>query len=176
MEFLAKRDALTSRIREEVVAHPYGKILLSFPHLGEVIAATIIGVIGDINRWPDKKKLKKAPGLYSKSTQSGATPPRTRRGREGSRHERRVLFQVCFGCARTGARENDFRDYYLARVARGKPRIKALVSTSGKLAEIIYHCLKARELYQYQGKYKKYGCLTTRNPSGELPEPDSQEQ
>lgn len=50
MEFLAKRDALTSRIREEVVAHPYGEILLSFPHLGEVIAATIIGVIGDINR------------------------------------------------------------------------------------------------------------------------------
>lgn len=114
MEFLAKRDALTSRIREEVVAHPYGEILLSFPHLGEVIAATIIGVIGDINRWPDKKKLKKALGVYSRSTQSGATPPRTRRGREGSRHGRRVLFQVCFGCAATRARENDFRDYYLA--------------------------------------------------------------
>ena len=24
----------------------------------------------------------------------------------------------------------------------------------GKLAEIIYHCLKTGELYQYQGKYK----------------------
>jgi len=32
--------------------------------------------------------------------------------------------------------------------------MKALVSTMGKLAEIIYHCLKAGEPYQYQGKYK----------------------
>ena len=43
----------------------------------------------------------------------------------------------------------------LARhVARGKPKMKALVSTMGKLAEIIYHCLKTGEQYKYQGKYK----------------------
>jgi len=172
MEFLAKRDALTSKIREEVVAHPYGEILLSFPHLGEVIAATIIGVVGDINKYSDKKKFKKFLGVYSTSTQSGATPAKSRRGREGSRHGRRVLFQACFGCSATKARENDFKDYYLAQVVRGKPRIKALVSTSGKLAEIIYHCLKARELYQYQGKYKKCIGSSTANLSGDSPEPN----
>jgi len=32
--------------------------------------------------------------------------------------------------------------------------MKALVSTMGKLAEIIYHCLEAGELYQYQKKYR----------------------
>ena len=42
MESLAKRDALTSILRAQVVAHPYGDILLSFPFLGEVAAATII--------------------------------------------------------------------------------------------------------------------------------------
>jgi len=167
MEFLTKRDVLTSKIREEVVAHPYGEILLSFPQVGEVIAATIIGVIGDINRWPDKKKFKKALGVYSKLTQSGATPAKTRRGREGSRHGRRVLFQACFGCARTRARESDFKDYYLRQVARGKPRIKALVSTMGKLAEIIYHCLKAGEPYQYQGKYKAVTTSDNKKLQGE---------
>ena len=176
IEFLAKRDALTSKIRKEVLAHPYGEILLSFPHLGEIIAATIIGVIGDINKWPDKKKFKKGLGVYSKLAQSGTARARTRRGREGSRHGRRVLFQVCFGCAKTAARENDFKDYYLTQVARDKPRIKALVSTAGKLTEIIYHCLKARELYQYQGKYKKCAGLRARNASGESAEPGSQEQ
>jgi len=35
--------------------------------------------------------------------------------------------------------------------------MKALVSTMGKLAEIIYHCLKTGELYQYQGKYNAFG-------------------
>jgi len=154
MELLSKRDALTSMLRTQAVAHPYGHILLSFPSLGEIAAATIIGIIKDIERWSDKKKFKKALGVYSSLTQSGSSSGRTRQGREGSRHGRRVLFQVCFGCIRTNAHDNDFKDYYLRQVARGKPRMKALVSTMGKLAEIIYHCLKAGEPYQYQGKNK----------------------
>ncbi len=152
MEAQAKRDALTSMLRTQVVAHPYGEILLSFPYLGEIAAATILAIIKDIERWPDKKKFKKALGVYNSMTQSGTGSGRTRQGREGSREGRRVLFQVCFGCVRTNTSDNDFKDYYLRQVARGKPRIKALVSTMGKLAEIIYHCLKAGELYQYQGK------------------------
>jgi hypothetical protein len=33
--------------------------------------------------------------------------------------------------------------------------MKALVSTMGKLAEIIYHCLQTGETYVYQGVYKE---------------------
>ncbi len=154
MEALAKRDALTSVLRNQVLSHPYGGILLSFPYLGEIAAATIIGIIKDIDRWPNKKKFKKALGVYSNLTQSGSSPGRTRRGVEGSRHGRRVLFQVCFGCIRTSTTDNDFKDYYVRQVARGKPRMKALVSTMGKLAEIVYHCLRAGEPYQYRGGYK----------------------
>lgn len=154
MESLERRDALTALIRKQIAEHPYGDVLLSFPYLGEIAAATIIGIIKDIERWPDKKKFKKALGVYGSLTQSGGNPGRTKQGKEGSRHGRRVLFQVCFGCISTNAPDNDFKDYYLRQVARGKPRIKALVSTMGKLAEIIYHCLKVGESYQYQGKYR----------------------
>jgi transposase len=154
MEALAKCDTLTIILRSEVETHPYGDILLSFPHIGAVAAATIIAIIKDIDRWPDKKKLKKALGVYSSLKQSGTSLDQTRQGKEGSRHGRRVLFQVCFGCIRTNVRDNDFKDYYLRQVARDKPRMKALVSTMGKLAEIIYHCLKAGEPYQYQGIYR----------------------
>ncbi len=153
-EALAKREVLTSMLITQVRAHPYGHILLSFPFLVEIAAATIIGVIKDIDRWPDKKKFKKALGVYNNLTQSGTGLTRTRQGKEGSRHGRRVLFQVCFGCIRTNAHDNDFRDYYHRHVARGKPRIKALVSTMGKLAEIVYHCLKVGEPYEYHGKYR----------------------
>ncbi len=154
LQALAKRDELTSILRAQVAAHPYGDILLSFPFLGEIAAATIIGIIKDIERWPDKKKFKKALGVYSNLTQSGTSLGRTRQGKEGSRSGRRVLFQVCFGCIRTNAHDNDSRDYYLRQVARGKLRIKALVGTMGKLAEIIYHCLTAGESYHYQGIYR----------------------
>jgi len=32
-------------------------------------------------------------------------------------------------------------------------KVKALVNTMGKLAEIIYHCLQVQEPYQYHGTY-----------------------
>jgi transposase len=154
LEYLQKQDVLTKIIRKQVAQHPYGDILLSFPHLGEIGAATLIGVVQDITRYSDKKKFKKILGVYARQTQSGGSPSRASQGKEGSRDGRRVLFQVCFGCIRKKVRDSDFRDYYRRQVVRGKPRMKALVATMGKLAEIIYHCLKTGEPYEYQGKYK----------------------
>ena len=154
VEIVGKLDNINKIIKKEVLAHEYGSILLSFPYFGSAAAATIISVVGDINRWPNKKKLKKALGVYSTLRQSGTSVSRGRMGKEGSRHGRRALFLVVLLCIRNDVPDNDFKDYYLRQVARGKLRIKAVVSTMGKLAEIIYHCLHTRELYEYQGKYK----------------------
>lgn len=151
--FLERREIITSMLRKQVNVHPYGKILLSFPQLGEIAAASIIAVIKDIKNWPDKKKLKKALGVYGISVQSG-TSCRTKQGREGNKRGRIALFQTCLRCIRTNAPDNDFGDYYFRQVNRGKVRMKALVSTMGKLAEIIYHCLRSGEPYEYQGIYR----------------------
>ena len=156
IDAIAKLDCLAEVIRQQVAAHPYGGILTSFPGIGEIIAATLIGVIRDIDRWPTKKKLKKALGVYGITSQSGTSTSKSRRGREGNGQARSALFLACFTCAATHVHDNDFKDYYLRQVARGKPRLKALVSTMGKLAEIIYHCLKVGEPYQYQGRYRSH--------------------
>jgi len=149
-----KLDILTNRLKEQISVHPYGKIFLSFPYLGDIAAATIIGIIKDADRWPNKKKFKKALGVYARTSQSGNGIGHSKQGKEGNRRGRRVLFQICLGCITRNARDNDFRDYYQRQRVKGKPGIKALVSTMGKLAEIIYHCLKNNELYQYRGIYK----------------------
>jgi transposase len=153
-EAVAKRQAITDLIKKKVTCHPCGSILLSFPCFGAISAATVIGVINDIDRWPTKKKLKKALGVYSTLRQSGSATGKGRQGKEGSRHARRALFQVIFRCIRSNTADNDFKDYYVRQVAGGKPKFKAVVSAMGKLAEIIYHCLKTGEVYQYQGKYR----------------------
>jgi transposase len=147
--------AIELQLQKEVIAHPYGNILFSFPRIGTISAATIISEVKDIKRWPNKKKLKKALGVYSISKQSGNSLGVGRLGNEGSRHGRRVLFQVVFGYLINNASENDFRDYYLRQTQiSGKPKLKAIVSTMGKLVEIIYHCLTRGELYEYQGIYR----------------------
>lgn len=157
-ETIESREVITDLIEKEVANHPYGGILLSFPYFGSTAAAAVIAVVKDIDRWPSKKKLKKALGVYCTLKQSGSSPGKGKIGNEGNRHSRRVLFQVVFRCIRSSTPDNDFKDYYLRQVARGKPRLKAVVSTMGKLAEVIYHCLSTGELYQYQVKYRSlYG-------------------
>lgn len=152
-DYIQKRDSITSMIHMQLATHPYSEILLSFPCLGDIAAATIIGIIKDIHNWPNEKKFKKALGVYSALVQSG-TKTGIRRGKEGSRHGRRVLFLTCMLCIKKNTQDNDFKDYYNRQVSHGKKKIKALVSTMGKLAEIIYHCLKTGELYEYQGIYR----------------------
>jgi hypothetical protein len=93
--------------------------------------------------------------VYSVSKQSGESVSVGKLGTEGSRHGRRVLFQVVFGFACRNASKNDFKDYYLRQIQdAGKPKMKAIVSTMGKLVEIIYHCLTKGEVYEYQGIYR----------------------
>ena len=153
-EAIAKRETMSDLINRGVAAHPYGSILLSFPRFGALSAATVIGVVKDIDRWPNKRKLTKALGVYSTLKQSGTSVGKGRQGKEGSKHGRRALFQVVFRCIRSDTPDNDFKDYYLRQVARGKPKFKAVVSTMGKLAEVVYHCLSVGEFYQYQGIYR----------------------
>jgi hypothetical protein len=45
---------------------------------------------------------------------------------------------------------NDFKDFYIHQIGLGKPKMKAIVATMGKMAEIIYHCLKTNEPYIYE--------------------------
>ena len=160
---IAKRDDISRFIEEKVVTHPYGNILLSFPNFGPIAAATVIGIVRDINWWSDKRKLKKAMGVYSTLKQSGESAGKGRLGKEGSRHARRALWQVVFRCIQDRVPNNDFRDYYLRQVKQGKPKMKAVVATMGKLAEIIYHCLQSGEPYRYQGRYSTRGNTDPRN-------------
>jgi transposase len=153
-EALHKSSSISWIIKKEVKKHLYGEILFSFPYIGEVISATLIGIIKDINHWPSKNKLKKALGVYGREYISGAGQTIKRPGKGGSRDGKRVLFQACFSCIRKSAPPNDFKDYYEKQRSHGKIFVKAISSTTGKMVEIIYHCLKLGEKYQYQGKYR----------------------
>ena len=110
--------------------------------------------IKDINYWPDKKKLKKALGVYGREYRSGGDTYVRRPGKGGYREGKSALFQACLGCLHKDQKPNDFSDYYEKQLSHGKMPRKAIASTCGKMTEIIYHCLKSGEKYQYLGKYK----------------------
>jgi transposase len=152
---IAQRDAMGADIEAHVQAHPYGPILLSFPYVGPAAAAVVIATIQDVSRYPTKKHFRKALGLYSTAKQSGERAPEGKMGREGSRDGRRVLYQACMGMVAKSAPPTDFRDTYQRQVDNGKKRKRALVAIAGKLAEVIYHCLRTGQPYRYQGTWRK---------------------
>lgn len=154
LEAQSKIKYLSNLLLKEVNKHPYGEILLSFPGIGGVISATLIGIIKDINYWPDKRNLKKMLGVYGREYISGASPQKRRPGKGGNRIGKKVLFQACKACLRKNVAPNDFRDYYERQLKHNKVPFKAIASTCGKMAEIVYHCLKTGEKYQYLGKYQ----------------------
>jgi transposase len=144
-----KTTSIDRAIRILVVEHPYSSVLMSFPGVKEKSAAIIISTVKDINNWPTKKKFKKGLGVYGTVRETGENHIKFKRGLSGDRMCRQGLFMACFTAVRL-KNNNDFKDFYEGQVRKGKPRIKALVATMGKLAEIMYHCLKFNEPYQYQ--------------------------
>lgn len=66
-----------------------------------------------------------------------------------------MLYQAFLGSLHKSVQPNDFRDYYEKQLSQNKIWIKAITSTTGKMVEIMYHCLKTGEKYEYQGKYKR---------------------
>lgn len=150
-----QRELLTKEIERHVQQHPYGPILCSFPYVGPAAAAVIIATIQDVARYPTKKHFRKALGVYSTARQSGDSAPVGAMGREGSKDGRRVLFQAVLGLVTEKAPPSDFRDAYRRLVAKGKKPKRALVAVAGKLAEVIYHCLKEGEPYAYLGTWRR---------------------
>jgi transposase len=153
---LTRLKDIDQQISSKLEHHPYYLILKSFPGMGNTAAATLLGEIKDIDFWPNKRKFRKGLGVYSVAKQSASSNVSVM-GREGSRHARRVLFQVALVCIGDRMKDNNFRDYYRRLVGRGKMRKKALVATMGKIAEIIYYCLKQEIPYERNSIYLRAG-------------------
>ncbi len=150
-----KRQALDKTTEQEVLLHLYGPILLSFPTIAVGDAAVFISIIKHIENWNSDRKLRKAFGVYPITLRSGRRLDRRKQGSEGDRYAKGSLCRIVMTCLTPTAPPNDFRDYYVRRVAKGCPKRKALMITAGKLAETIYHCVKNGEPYCYQGCYRR---------------------
>ncbi|MBL7125901.1 MAG: hypothetical protein ISS58_01655 [Dehalococcoidales bacterium] len=59
-DLISKCEIITSAIQKQLDANPYAEVLNSFPLLGTIATATIIGILKNIDNWANKKKLKKS--------------------------------------------------------------------------------------------------------------------
>ncbi|MHC0564898.1 IS110 family transposase [Paenibacillus sp. MAH-36] len=139
--------------------HPYTKILMSFPIMSESMACTFIGAIGDIERFSTYLELKKYLGVAAENKISGTSVFKSRQTYEGVRDTRRVLFLMTLLLISPKISENSFRVYYKRLVDRGMAKRKAIGHVCGKIAQVLYSCLKNNESYDPFKHASKMGVI-----------------
>ncbi|WMT40477.1 transposase [Paenibacillus sp. D2_2] len=111
------------------------------------MACTFIGAIGDVERFSTYLEFKKYLGVAAENKISGTSVFKSRQTYEGVRDTRRVLFLMTLLLISPKISENSFRVYYKRLVERGMAKRKAIGHVGGKIAQVLYSCLKNNEPY-----------------------------
>jgi len=120
----------------------------TIPGIGPVNEATILGEIGDINRFSTPSKLVAYAGLDASISQSGEfTSPNSKMSKRGSPHLRKAIYQAAFI-----ASVNDpvFKAYYLKKRSEGKHHIVAVSACARKMCNTIHAIMKKNIPYKPQ--------------------------
>jgi transposase len=129
-----------AELRQLGADHRYVPLLLTLPGIGWVLAYTIAGEIGDIDRFPTPTKLAGYTGLCPRVYQSGDSDRRGPLAKNGPRYLRWALIEATAHACKHPL----YRDRYQRTKARlGKQRGAkvAQVDLARRLAEAIWHML-----------------------------------
>ena len=124
-----------------------GQTLATASGCGTVIAAEIIGEIGDVNRFHSPGALAKYAGCAPREHSSGKTI-RWRKTRSGNRRLNRAFHRMALSqISRSG---NDAaRTYFQRKVSEGKTKAQALVCLRRQLVNVVWMMLKHKTEYRY---------------------------
>ncbi|TFH18610.1 IS110 family transposase, partial [Candidatus Bathyarchaeota archaeon] len=127
------------------------RLLLSLTGVGVYSALLIRSEIGDINRFPDYKRLVSWAGLAPRLHQSGSVEYSGGITKQGSKMLRWIMVEA----ARSAVRHDERMRVFYERVKRRRGDGKAIVAVACKMLKIIWFMLKRREPYQSrnEGKY-----------------------
>jgi len=127
-----------------------GQTLSTASGCGTVIAAEIVGEIGDIARFHSPGALAKYAGCAPREHSSGKTI-RWRKTRSGNRRLNRSFHRMALSqISRSG---NDAaRTYFKRKVSEGKTKAQALVCLRRQLVNVVWMILKHKTEYVYPQK------------------------
>lgn len=120
---------------------------------GTVIAAEIIGEIGDINRFTSPAALAKYAGCAPRECSSGKTK-RYRKTKSGNRRLNRAFHRMALSqISRSG--NYRAREYFKRKVTEGKSKQQALVCLRRQMVNLIWMMLKHKTKYMIGGYPQK---------------------
>jgi transposase len=142
VEFLdAELGEVERLIAQEALRWPEVRRLMTVPGVNVIVAATFMAAIGDVRRFPDRRKLTGYLGLDPRVRQSGPGPAMHGRiSKQGSVSARHALVEASWSAVR---QPGPLAAFYQRIKARRGYQI-AIVASARKLASLFW-CLLTRE-------------------------------
>jgi transposase len=174
---LRMEKQLIARMRD----HPAFPVLVSIPGIGELSAAKIITLIGDVARFPNASALVAFAGLDPRVRQSGDMRAPRRISKRGNPLLRATLFLNASVAVRYPGPLHDF--YHRLREA-GKVHRVAIVACMNKLLRIVYACWLKQEMFDpYRLTHvskatseNRHNAIIVRHKPEEIPAPISRRE
>ena len=149
LEFLEKQCApLEDRVKENARLSDDVRLLMTIAGVDFYLASLISSFIGDVNRFPADDHLASFFGIVPTSRDSANVKRRGKMTKDGSSTARWALSVM----VDTVTQHNQpIKDYYLSVKKRTGSGKLAHVATMRKLTRMLYHMLKTREHWKWEG-------------------------
>ena len=136
---------MDKRLKEEEKKFEEVKLLKSIPGVSTFSALVILAEIGDVNRFPDEKKIFSYAGLVPSVHKSGDRVYYGHITKQGSKYLRWILVE----CARIHVRKcnSKITEFYRKLKRKGKHENVAIIGAARKLLQTIYYMLKKGESF-----------------------------
>lgn len=140
----ATRKEIDEEIRRIGEKDEEVKRLRTFPGIDYVTASTLLGEIGNIERFENEGCLSSYCGVSPVMWQSGTSKIKAKRRKRFSRRLKGVLYFISLSQIRINP---ESRQYYWRKRREGKTHWQAMNALSRQLIKIIYYMLKNKESY-----------------------------
>lgn len=135
---------------ENAILEKINSPITTIPGIGNVNAATILGEIGDVERFSNASKLAAYAGIDASVSQSGEyRSTNNKMSKRGSPYLRKALFQAALIAA---FHDPVFSAFYQKKRAEGKHHLTAVGAVARKLCNTIFAVLKYNMPYEIQLK------------------------
>lgn len=121
--------------------------LATIPHIGPVIASTLVATVGDASRFKNGRQLAAWLGLVPSDNSTGGKQRPGRITKTGDAYVRQLLVLAAFGMIRR-VRKNETLSPWLAGLLKTKPPKQAAIAYANKLARISWAILAKETTYQ----------------------------
>ena len=143
-------NELKDKMIETAKQSPYFEIINSFYGIGEVLAAELLGELGDITRFDNHKQLIAFCGLDPTIIQSGKSiNVHGAISKRGNKYARWILFNISQMVVKLGHQcpEHPVYNHYLIKKAEGKHYYESLTACSTKILRMLYSMCKNNKTF-----------------------------